>query len=356
MKQLLFILSLICLLALACSNAIQEKANNNDSQLNQLHNSDNPSSDEIIAENLDHHKTVEFVDATESNKNVSPKPITKPVKPVINQTQLSNEKSNNKIAIEEYQNNTGQTINNGNTDDNTNNDVSISISESDVIQPETKKALSHDIFDDLLGKYVNGNGGVDYNAFLKSKLILNDYLTLLKNNPPQTSWSNNKEIAYWINMYNAVTIYSILDKYPISSIMDLEGGKVWDKKKIVIAGKELTLNIIEKDKLLKRFKEPRIHFAVNCAAASCPPLLNKAWTEENVQSYLYKQTKAFINNKKYNYLSSGSIEVSQIFNWYSGDFGGSDKVVNFIQKYADIEVQNDASVGFKEYNWQLNKK
>ena len=157
-------------------------------------------------------------------------------------------------------------------------------------------------------------------------------------------------------MYNAFTIFCVLENYPINSIIDLEGGKVWDNKKIVVDGNKLTLNIIEKEKLLKRFNEPLVHFAINCAATSCPPLLNKAWTEDNLNSYLYKQTKSFINNQKYNYLSSNNIEISQIFNWYAGDFGGSDKIVNFLQKYADIKVNNNASIKFKAYNWKLNKQ
>lgn len=219
-----------------------------------------------------------------------------------------------------------------------------------------KPALSHDIFDALLRKHVNSSGNVNYAAFKKDKAKLTEYLELLKSNPPQSSWSKNKEMAYWINLYNAFTIHSIVEKYPVSSVMDLEGGKVWDKKKIVIAGKSLTLNNIEKDKLLKRFKEPRVHFAVNCAAASCPPLLNKAWTEDNVQRYYAKLAKAFINNSNYNSVSAKSIQASQIFNWYAGDFGGSDKILSYFQKYSDTEIKKNAKISFKEYNWKLNKQ
>jgi hypothetical protein len=219
-----------------------------------------------------------------------------------------------------------------------------------------KPALSHDIFDALLRKHVNSSGNVNYAAFKKDKAKLTEYLELLKSNPPQSSWSKNKEMAYWINLYNAFTIHSIVEKYPVSSVMDLEGGKVWDKKKIVIGGKSLSLNNIEKDKLLKRFKEPRVHFAVNCAAASCPPLLNKAWTEDNVQRYYAKLAKAFINNSSYNSVSAKSIQASQIFNWYAGDFGGSDKVLSYFQKYSDTEIKKNAKVSFKEYDWKLNKQ
>ena len=225
-----------------------------------------------------------------------------------------------------------------------------------IASKPAKPALSHDIFDALLRKHVNSSGNVNYGAFKKDKAKLVEYLEVLKNNPPESSWSKNKEMAYWINLYNAFTIHSIVEKYPVSSVMDLEDGKVWDNKKIVIDGKSLSLNNIEKDKLLKRFKEPRVHFAVNCAAASCPPLLNKAWTEDNVQRYYTKQTKAFINNSKYNAVSTKSIEVSQIFNWYASDFGGSDKILSYFQKYSETEIKKNAKISFKEYDWKLNKQ
>lgn len=234
--------------------------------------------------------------------------------------------------------------------------VSITSVAPKTAEKPAKPVLSHDVFDNLLGKHVNSSGNVNYAAFKKDKAKLEEYIELLKNNSPESSWSKNKEMAYWINLYNALTIHSILEKYPVNSITDLEGGKVWDKKKIVIDGNSLTLNNIEKDKLLKRFKEPRVHFAVNCAAASCPALLNKAWTEDNIQRYYAKQTKAFINNSAYNSVSAKSIEASQIFNWYASDFGGSDQVIPYFQKYSDIEIKDNATVSFKEYDWKLNKQ
>lgn len=234
--------------------------------------------------------------------------------------------------------------------------VSIKNEAPKAAEKPAKIALSHDIFDALLRKHVNSSGNVNYAAFKKDKVKLEEYLDVLKKNPPQSSWSKNQEMAYWINLYNAFTIHSIVEKYPVNSVMDLEGGKVWDKKTIAIDGKSLTLNNIEKDKLLKRFKEPRVHFAVNCAAASCPPLLNKAWTEDNIQRYYEKQAKAFINNSDYNSVSAKSIEASQIFNWYASDFGGSDKIIAYFQKYSETSINNNAKVNFKEYDWKLNKQ
>lgn len=220
----------------------------------------------------------------------------------------------------------------------------------------TKPAYNHDIFDGLLRRHVNSAGMVDYRGFQKEKAALQQYIELLANNAPESSWSKNKEMAYWINLYNAFTIMTIVKNYPVNSITDIAGGKVWDTEKVTVGGKSYTLNQIEKDKLLKRFSEPRVHFAVNCAAASCPPLLNKAWTESNVQRYYEAQAKSFMNNNKYNNLSTKSIEISKIFDWYASDFGGKDKVLSYVQKYSNETIKDNAKVSYKEYDWKLNKQ
>ncbi len=220
----------------------------------------------------------------------------------------------------------------------------------------TKPAYNHDIFDGLLRRHVNSAGMVDYRGFQKEKAALQQYIELLANNAPESSWSKNKEMAYWINLYNAFTIMTIVKNYPVNSITDIAGGKVWDTEKVTVGGKSYTLNQIEKDKLLKKFGEPRVHFAVNCAAASCPPLLNKAWTESNVQRYYEAQAKAFINNNKYNSLSTKSIQISKIFDWYASDFGGKDKVLSYVQKYSNETIKDNAKVSYKEYDWKLNKQ
>jgi len=234
----------------------------------------------------------------------------------------------------------------------TNNKSTTSTKSSKPMRP----ALSHELFNGLLQKYVDRVGNVDYSAFKRSRKTLEEYLDVLKANPPKSNWTKNKEMAYWINLYNAFTIHTIVKNYPVNSIMDIDNGKVWDTQKINIGGSYYTLNQMEKDKLLKRFKEPRVHFAVNCGAASCPPLLNRAWTEGNIQHYYDAQAKSFINNSNYNELSPKLIKVSKIFSWYASDFGGSDKIVPYFQKYATTTIKDKAKVKFKEYDWKLNKQ
>jgi len=212
--------------------------------------------------------------------------------------------------------------------------------------------ISHADFDALLSKYVSNNGVVNYAGFKNNVSKLDTYLDALTNTK-LSSLSKNEKLAFWINAYNAYTIKLILNNYPVNSITDLEGGKPWDKKWINLDGKTLSLNNIENDIIRPTFNEPRIHFAVNCAAKSCPPLLNKAWTASNLESNFEKQTKKFVNNSQYNNISASSIKISQIFNWYKVDFGN---VVSFLNKYSNVKIDANAQVEHLEYDWALNKK
>lgn len=213
-------------------------------------------------------------------------------------------------------------------------------------------SFSHKSFDKLLSKHVTNTGKVDYRGLLADKKALDSYLKLLSANPPNKNWSQKKQLAYWINAYNAFTLKMIIDNYPVGSIMDLHNGKPWDVKWIKIGKETYSLNNIENDIIRPKYKEPRIHFAVNCAAKSCPPLSNEAYTNRNLEKLLERNTKAFINNKKYNTLEEDMVNLSKIFEWYGVDFDG---VLNYVQKYSTTQVADDAKIGFKEYDWSLNE-
>lgn len=214
-------------------------------------------------------------------------------------------------------------------------------------------APDHSSFDQLLRKYVNSKGNVNYAGLKADKAKLNAYLKTLIDQPIQDSWSRNEKLAYWVNAYNAFTLKLIIDNYPTSSITKLKGGKPWDVKWINLGGQTYSLNNIENDIIRPQFKEPRIHFAVNCAAASCPPLLNRAWTASTLNSYFEQQAKAFINNAAYNKISANKIQVSKIFDWYGGDFGN---LINYLNKYSTVKINANAKVEFLEYDWALNKQ
>lgn len=211
---------------------------------------------------------------------------------------------------------------------------------------------SHETWDALLKKHVSATGQVNYKGIKAEKSKLEDYLKILSTNAPEESWSKAEQMAFWINAYNAFTIKLIVDSYPIASITNLHAGKPWDQKWIKIGSKTYSLNNIENDILRPQFKDARIHFAVNCAAKSCPPLLNAAWTAANLNSNLDAQAKKFINNPAFNKLSEKKVEVSKIFEWYAADFG---KLIDFLNKYATTKVSAKAKVSYLEYDWGLNE-
>jgi len=211
--------------------------------------------------------------------------------------------------------------------------------------------FNHSIWDGLLKSNVSNDGSVNYSGIKTDINKLNEYLTLLSENTPETSWSKNKTKAYWINAYNAFTIKLILDNYPLGSITDLHNGKPWDVKWIELSDKAYSLNDIEHVILRPTYKDARIHFAVNCAAKSCPKVWNKAWTEENIEAALDKLTKEFIANTAANQISKDKVSISKIFDWYKEDFGD---LVQFLNKYSSTQIAPDATVSFNDYNWKLN--
>jgi hypothetical protein len=209
----------------------------------------------------------------------------------------------------------------------------------------------HDSFDALLRKNVSTTGKVNYKGFGEDKATLDTYLQLLSDNMPLDSASWEEKMAFWINAYNASTISLITRNYPTTSILKLDNGKTWDVKRIKLGGKKYSLNQIENEILRAKFKDVRIHFAVNCAAQSCPPLYNHAFTAANLESQLDERTRLFVNDKKYNTITAKSLKVSKIFEWYAGDFGN---LVTFLNQYSTVEISTKAAVVYHEYNWDLN--
>ena len=222
---------------------------------------------------------------------------------------------------------------------------------------EEKKAAvvakpNHGAFNSLLSKYVSASGDVNYSGFRGAQSQLKAYMDDLVTNSPESSWGRNEKLAYWMNLYNATTINLILDNWPVSSITDLDGGKPWDVKRVTVDGKNYTLNDIEHKIIRPTFKDPRIHFAVNCAAKSCPPIAPKAFTASNVNSELDRLTKSFINSSA-NSISANSMSISKIFEWYAEDFGD---IKSYINKYSNTKVSPGADVSYVDYNWALNGK
>lgn len=239
------------------------------------------------------------------------------------------------------------------------NSTSEKLESNPLLEEEKKEILeatpNHKDWDELVKMYVSENGRVNYSGFKSNINKLKSYLDYLSQHPVKENWSKNEQLAYWFNLYNASTVYLIASQYPIKSITNLENGKPWDKKFIQSGDKTYSLNDIENVIVRPNFKEPLVHVAFNCAAVSCPNLLNEAFVADRIELQLEKQAKKWINDSSKNKLSEDKMEVSKIFEWYKDDFTSSGGVVGFINKYASTKVNSNAKTNFLEYNWELNE-
>ncbi|WP_109618035.1 DUF547 domain-containing protein [Sediminitomix flava] len=222
--------------------------------------------------------------------------------------------------------------------------------------------ISHEKWTALLKKHVNAKGDVDYKGFKNDSKAFDEYLKLLStNHPNKLNWSEEERLVYWINAYNAFTVKLIIDNYPLKSIKDITAVNIplvkspWDIKFIEIEGEKYDLNNIEHQILRKKFSEPRIHFAVNCASVSCPILRNEAYEAERVEEQLQEQAELFINDAKRNKIASNEVEISKIFSWFSGDFEQNGTVIDFINRYSKTKIEDEAKVKYLDYNWNLNE-
>lgn len=227
---------------------------------------------------------------------------------------------------------------------------------------------AHPAFDALLRAHVK-DGLVDYEALKKDPSRLKAYAADIADVPAVTlaAWPDEDKIAFWINAYNALTLVSIVEKYPVKSIRDIPG--VWDSRKFKVAGRSLTINEIEHEILRKDFEEPRIHMALVCAAMSCPPLRDGAYVGSRLDEQLKSQGVRFVGNKENVRLDQKekTLHLSSIFKWFGEDFekkyskGASKKaVVNFVAAHsstlaAEIENIRNLRLSFIEYDWSLNK-
>lgn len=227
-----------------------------------------------------------------------------------------------------------------------------------------QSGVSHSSYDELLQKYVDDKGLVNYKGLMGERQKLKSYLSILEDNPPQEEWTRDEKLAYWINAYNAFTLELILEHYPVETIKDIGStikipfvSTAWDVKFINIGGEEYDLNNIEHGIIRKEFDEPRIHFALVCAAVSCPKLQNRAYLPEKLDEQLTKAAREFLGNPaKNNIESSSKATLSKIFNWYGGDFNNNGTLIEFINKYSSMKLNKDADIDWMDYNWALNEQ
>jgi len=226
---------------------------------------------------------------------------------------------------------------------------------------------SHATYTALLQRHVS-NGLVDY-ATLKQDPALGTYLAGLSSVSRQEleAWPEADQIAFWIDAYNAFTLRLILDHYPVKSIRSIGflPGSAFREEFIHLraAGSSpVSLNFIEHETLRKRFREPRVHFALVCASISCPPLRREAYRGVDLDQQLEEATRSFLADPRKNHFeaSTRTLHLSAIFKWFREDFeGAAGNVTAFFARHASATLRSSLASGpveldYEPYDWSLN--
>ncbi len=240
---------------------------------------------------------------------------------------------------------------------------------ADTGTPATQDApmakAEHTVWTKLLGKYVkaspDGITRVDYAAFAASKAdraALDAYIAGFAE--ADLSARTDANFAAWANLYNAVTVRYILEKYPVKSIKDghLIGGP-WKDIKLRAGRQEVSLDGIEHKILRKVWGTPEVHYAINCASYSCPNLPRKAWEAATLEADLDQAARDYVNHPRGVTVTPKGLVVSSIYDWFQADFGGSkEAVIAHLQKYAAPSLADDIRANPKivrdTYDWSLN--
>ncbi len=236
--------------------------------------------------------------------------------------------------------------------------ITITISASEKDNPDS-------VFDGVLKRYVSKDGLVNYKE-LKEDKEFKRYIEYLSTADTDKLPSNDRRLSFWINAYNAFVLKGVLEEYPIKSVLDVGWlpHSFFKRKEFVTKQGKITLQKIENEKLREAFREPRIHFAINCASMSCPKLLTEAYRAEKLEQQLETQAISFINNKSKNYLDREKkiFYLSSIFKWYEGDFvKNNEKIEAYIARYlnpedAEFIRNNKVTVKYLDYDWGLNEQ
>ncbi|MFQ5602375.1 MAG: DUF547 domain-containing protein [bacterium] len=234
------------------------------------------------------------------------------------------------------------------------------------IQPD------HRLFTEVLQDHVKA-GVVDYQA-IKADPRFENYIESLRQTDPYQIRSEDF-LSFWINVYNAFTIKIVCDNYPLKSLTDLHTGgfiishiikkTVWDKKYVELNGQKYTLNFIE-HKLLRPIGDARVHFALVCAARSCPPLRSEAFESSRLDAQLNDQGRIFMSQTDKNRFDFANkvIYLSKIFDWFSEDFEkNGQSLLQFLTPFLSSEqtaflekYRYDVKIKHTDYDWRLNRK
>jgi hypothetical protein len=236
--------------------------------------------------------------------------------------------------------------------------------------PANREKIDHSAWDRFLKKYVlsphpSGINRVRYDGVAsEDRAALKTYLKNLQGLPIST-YRRSEQRAYWINLYNALTVDFVLSRFPVESIRDINispglfARGPWGAKLLTLEGERLSLDDIEHRILRPIWKDNRVHYAVNCASLGCPNLQPTAFTDENTDSLLEKAAREFVNHPRGVSLKNNRLKVSSIYVWFQEDFGGSaEGLMEHWSKYASdalAEALKSYSGGLDhDYDWRLN--
>ncbi len=235
--------------------------------------------------------------------------------------------------------------------------------------PASTETIDHGDWTRLLQAYgVESEDGIvriDYGRFSDAdKQMLKSYIEHLASTAV-SSLNRDEQMAFWINLYNALTVDLVLDHYPVGSILKINISPgffsvgPWGKKLAMVGGEELSLDDIEHRILRPIWRDPRIHYAVNCASLGCPNLALEAYTAENVERLLETNAVAHVNHPRGARFENGELIVSSIYRWFVADFGGGNAgVLKHLRQYARGELAENITrnnfIGGDEYDWSFN--
>ncbi|TXD37076.1 DUF547 domain-containing protein [Lujinxingia vulgaris] len=228
------------------------------------------------------------------------------------------------------------------------------------------QSFDHSALDTLLSTHVNAEAGhVDYQGLSDDRAELDAYLSALAE-IDATAFDEDEQLAMLINAYNACTLRLIVDNLPVDSIRDIDDP--WGKPRCEVAGYTLSLDEIEHGLIRPLYQDPRIHFAVNCAARSCPHLAESAYTGAQINAQLDARTRASLSDPKFARIEGDTLYLTKIMDWYGGDFidpafeGSTTELVDYVELYTTEAIRarlqdDDASpvnIVFMDYDWSLN--
>lgn len=220
--------------------------------------------------------------------------------------------------------------------------------------PVKETKVNYSLYDKILKKFVNKKGEVNYFGLKKETLELLKFIRHLQEVSLQ-NLTSEEELCYYINLYNAVVLYQVAIHYPFRSVMVDFPGKNFFKNEFYFQGKTISLDFLENEIIRKKFKNPYIHFALNCASRSCPILEPSAWKAKGLKRRFFEAASRYLKDIRHNRYGKEKniLYLSELFRWYQEDFPD---LARFYEKHTGIKVLPQVKIEFLPYDWSLNEQ